>query len=37
MNKKLTIIIEEDEYGFYAYCPELKSCQSHGDTYEEAL
>lgn len=32
---KLNIIIEEDEDGFYAYCPELKGCQSHGDTLEE--
>ncbi|MCO5251561.1 MAG: type II toxin-antitoxin system HicB family antitoxin [Candidatus Kapabacteria bacterium] len=36
MNKKLTIIIEEDENGFYAYCPDLKGCQSQGDTYDEA-
>ena len=32
---KLNIIIEEDENGFYAYCPELKGCQSQGDTLEE--
>ena len=32
---KLNIIIEEDEDGFYAYCPELKGCQSQGDTLEE--
>lgn len=37
MNKKLTIIIEEDENGFYAYCPDLKGCQSQGDTYNEAF
>ena len=32
---KLNIIIEEDEDGFYAYCPELKGCHSQGDTLEE--
>lgn len=32
---KLNIIIEEDEDSFYAYCPELKGCQSQGDTLEE--
>lgn len=32
---KLNIIIEEDKNSFYAYCPELKGCQSQGDTLEE--
>ncbi len=36
MSGKLTILIEEDDYGFYAYCPQLKGCQSQGDTYDEA-
>lgn len=35
MSHKLNIIIEEDVNGFYAYCPELKGCQSQGDTLEE--
>lgn len=35
MSHKLNIIIEEDVDGFYAYCPELKGCQSQGDTLEE--
>ena len=35
MSYKLNIIIEEDEDGFYAYCPELEGCQSQGDTLEE--
>lgn len=30
------IIIEQEESGYYAYCPELKGCQSQGNTYEEA-
>ena len=36
MNRKLSIIIEEDENGFYAFCPELKGCHSQGETLEEA-
>jgi predicted RNase H-like HicB family nuclease len=35
MSYKLNILIEEDDDGFYAYCPELKGCQSQGDTLEE--
>jgi len=37
MNNKLSIIIEEDENGFFAFCPELKGCHSQGDTRDEAL
>jgi predicted RNase H-like HicB family nuclease len=35
MSYKLNIVIEEDNDGFYAYCPELKGCQSQGDSLEE--
>ncbi len=31
------MVIEKDEHGFYAWCPELKGCQSQGDTLEEAI
>ncbi|MCZ7635953.1 MAG: type II toxin-antitoxin system HicB family antitoxin [Verrucomicrobia bacterium] len=34
---KFTAIIEGDQDGYYAYCPELKGCQTQGDTIEEAL
>lgn len=38
MNKgKLTTIIEKDEFGYFAYCPELSNCQTQGDTFEEAM
>ena len=36
MNLNFTIVIEADEDGYYAYCPELEGCQSQGDTLEEA-
>lgn len=37
MTHKLTGIIEKDDHGYYAYCPELKGCQTQGDSVEEAL
>jgi predicted RNase H-like HicB family nuclease len=37
MQGKLTVIIEKDEYGYFAYCPELKGCHTQGDTFEEAM
>jgi predicted RNase H-like HicB family nuclease len=35
MNQKVSIVIEKDKYGYYAYCPELPGCQSQGETFEE--
>ena len=37
MTGKISVVIEHDEHGFYAWCPELKGCQSQGKTVEEAL
>ncbi len=34
---RLSVIIEKDKDGYYAFCPELQGCYSQGDTYEEAL
>jgi predicted RNase H-like HicB family nuclease len=35
---KLTVLIEQDEAGFFvASCPALKGCWSQGTTEEEAL
>ncbi len=34
---KVNIIIEKDENGYYAFCPELKGCHSQGDTLEDVL
>ncbi len=36
-NYRLSVVIEKDKDGYYAYCPELQGCYSQGDTYEEAL
>ena len=37
MSYKVSVIIEKDEHGYYAYCPELEGCQTHGDSLEEVL
>jgi predicted RNase H-like HicB family nuclease len=34
---KLACVIENDEDGYYGYCPELKGCHVQGDTYEEVV
>ncbi len=34
---KASVVIEKDANGFYAWCPELKGCQSQGATLEEAI
>jgi predicted RNase H-like HicB family nuclease len=36
-NYRFSIIIEQDENGYFVYCPELQGCYSQGDNYEEAL
>ena len=37
MTRKASVLIEKDEHGYYAWCPELKGCQSQGATVEDAL
>ncbi len=32
-----SVIVEKDEDGYYAYCPELQGCYAQGETYEEAI
>ena len=37
MSYKVNVVIEKDEHGYYAYCPELEGCQTQGETFEETL
>jgi predicted RNase H-like HicB family nuclease len=37
MTRKASVVIEKDAHGFYAWCPELKGCQSQGTSIEDAL
>ena len=34
---KVNIVIEKDQHGYYAYCPQLKGCHSQGESLEEVL
>ena len=37
MKYKVSVVIEKDKYGYYAYCPQLEGCQTQGDSFEEVL
>jgi len=37
MSYKISVVIEKDQDGYYAYAPELKGCQTQGDTLDEAM
>lgn len=37
MSGKISVVVERDEHGFFAYCPDLPGCHTQGDTFEEAL
>lgn len=34
---KISIVIEKDEHGYYAYAPGLEGCQTRGDSLDEVL
>ena len=34
---KVSVVIEKDMHGYYAYCPDLKGCHSQGDSLDEVL
>lgn len=34
---RLSVVIEKDEDGYFAFCPELQGCYTQGKNYEEAL
>ncbi len=34
---RFSVVIEKNEEGYYAFCPELQGCHTQGDTYEEVL
>jgi predicted RNase H-like HicB family nuclease len=37
MSRRINIIIEKDDHGYYAYCPELEGCHSQGDSFDETF
>jgi len=34
---RFSVVIERDQDGYFAFCPELQGCYTQGDTYEEVL
>ena len=34
---RFAIVVEKDEEGYFAYCPELQGCYTQGDTFEEVM
>ena len=34
---RFPVVIERDEEGYFAFCPELQGCYTRGETYEEVL
>ncbi|GBD95283.1 MAG TPA: type II toxin-antitoxin system HicB family antitoxin [Nitrospirae bacterium] len=37
MSRKVSVVIEKDDHGYYAYCPELEGCHTQGDSLEEVM
>ena len=37
MSQKVSVVIEKDDHGYYAYCPELEGCQTQGDSVDEVM
>ena len=34
---RLSVIVEKDKNGYYAFAPDFQGCYSQGDSYEEAI
>ncbi len=34
---RVSVVIEKDENGYFAFCPELKGCYTQGSSYEEVI
>ncbi len=36
-NYHFAVVVEKDEDGYFAYCPELQGCYTQGQTFEEVM
>jgi len=34
---KFGVVIEKDDYGYYAFCPAMKGCHTQGESLDEVL
>lgn len=37
MSGKVSVVIEKDESGYYAYCPDLPGCHTQAISLDEAM
>jgi len=37
MVSKVSVVIEKDDNGYFAFCPELEGCHSQGDSMDEVV
>ena len=37
MTQRVNVVVEHDEHGYYAWCPELQGCHTQGGTLEEVM
>ncbi len=34
---RFSVIIQKDQDGYFAFCPDLQGCYTQGETYEEVV
>lgn len=34
---RISVVVEKDKDGYYAFCPDLQGCYAQGDTFEEVI
>jgi predicted RNase H-like HicB family nuclease len=34
---RFAVVVEKNEHGYFAYCPELQGCYTQGETFEEVM
>ncbi|MCZ3364412.1 MULTISPECIES: type II toxin-antitoxin system HicB family antitoxin [Methanobacterium] len=37
MKYKVSVVIEKDEDGYFAFSPEIQGCYAQGESYEEVI
>jgi len=37
MSYRVSVVIEKDSHGYYAFSPEIEGCQTQGETLEDVL
>ncbi len=36
-NYHFAVVVEKDEHGYFAFCPQLQGCYTQGETFEEVM